>query len=38
VRRVLLSAGDRIRVPESYARLRGLRAWRYFDIWMDLRR
>jgi predicted NAD-dependent protein-ADP-ribosyltransferase YbiA (DUF1768 family) len=38
VRDLLLSTGDLILSPDNFDSLRDLPAWRYFDIYMDIRR
>lgn len=38
VRRILLSTGDLALIPDNYDSLRDLPAWRYFDIYMEVRK
>ena len=38
VRDLLLSTGDLILNPDNFDSLRGLPAWRCFDMYMDIRR
>ena len=38
VRKLLLSTGDLVLKPDNYDSLRGLPAWRYFDIYMEIRK